>query len=255
MISVAVTGAAGRMGTAVLHAVQNDSELELVGCVDPGAVGEQREGCEVLGSLADLPTVPQVVIDFTVASAATATMEWCVEHGVHLVVGTTGLDPEWLEQLGTQAAAKGTGILSAANFAIGAVVMMRLSEIAAPFFESVEIIEEHHDLKKDAPSGTAIVTAERIAAASAEWGSDPTELELLSGARGATTAEGITIHSLRIRGLVAHQEVVFGTAGQTLRIRHDSLDRASFMPGVVRAAKWIPAHPGLTLGLEPVLGL
>lgn len=243
------------MGTAVLHAVQNDSELELVGCVDPSAVGQNLDGHRVVASLSDLEVRPQVVIDFTVSAAATATMEWCVEHGVHLVVGTTGLDPEWLTQLGDAAAGNGTGVLVAANFAIGAVLMMRLSEIAAPFFESVEIIEEHHDLKKDAPSGTAIVTAERIAAASSEWGSDPTELEVLAGARGATTADGITIHSLRVRGLVAHQEVVFGTTGQTLRIRHDSLDRASFMPGVVRAAKWIPAHPGLTLGLEPVLGL
>ncbi len=255
MISVAVTGAAGRMGTAVWNAVNDDPDLELIGCVDPGSVGTNLGGQVVVGSLSDLSVKPEVVIDFTVATASTQTIEWCVEQRVHVVVGTTGLDPEWLEAEGERAAANGTGVLVAANFAIGAVLMMRLSEIAAPFFDSVEIIEEHHDLKKDAPSGTALVTAQRIASASNEWGSDPTEIEVLSGARGALTSDGIPIHSLRVRGLVAHQEVVFGTAGQTLRIRHDSLDRASFMPGVVRAAKWVPTHPGLTLGLEPALGL
>lgn len=255
MISVAVTGAAGRMGTAVWNAVQNDPGLELVGCIDPSAVGQLLGGHTVLASLDELDVTPEVVIDFTVAAAAVATMEWCVDHHVHVVVGTTGLDSAWLAGLGEKAHANGTGVLVAANFAIGAVLMMRLSEIAAPFFESVEIIEEHHNTKKDAPSGTALVTAERIAAVSGEWGSDPTEHELLPGARGATTAEGITIHSLRVKGLVAHQEVVFGTTGQTLRIRHDSLDRESFMPGIVRAAAWIPTHPGLTLGLESVLGL
>lgn len=182
MISVAVTGAAGRMGTAVWNAVQNDPGLELVGCIDPSAVGQLLGGHTVLASLDELDVTPEVVIDFTVAAAAVATMEWCVDHHVHVVVGTTGLDSAWMAGLGEKAHANGTGVLVAANFAIGAVLMMRLSEIAAPFFESVEIIEEHHNMKKDAPSGTALVTAERIAAVSGEWGSDPTEHELLPGA-------------------------------------------------------------------------
>ena len=143
----------------------------------------------------------------------------------------------------------------AANFAIGAVLMMRFAELAAPYFDSVEVIELHHDNKIDAPSGTATETVRRMAAASDTWAPDPTLTEVLPGARGGVGPGGIHVHSVRLRGLVAHQEVLFGTAGQQLTIRHDSFDRVSFMPGVVLAAKRVANHPGLTIGLEPLLGL
>jgi 4-hydroxy-tetrahydrodipicolinate reductase len=143
----------------------------------------------------------------------------------------------------------------APNFAIGAVLMVRLAEQAAPFFETVEIIELHHDGKVDAPSGTAVHTAERLAAASPDWAPDPTTIVNLPGARGATGAGRIPIHSVRMRGMVAHQEVVFGTTGQTLVLRHDTYDRTSFMPGVLLAVKRVAGRPGLTVGLDALLGL
>ncbi len=143
----------------------------------------------------------------------------------------------------------------AANFAISAVLMMRFAELAAPFFDTAEIIELHHDAKIDAPSGTATVTAERIAAASSQWAPDPTRHEVYPGARGGVGPAGIRVHSVRMRGMVAHQEVLFGAAGQTLQLRQDSYDRVSFMPGVVLACKRIGQHPGVTLGLDLLMGL
>jgi 4-hydroxy-tetrahydrodipicolinate reductase len=171
-------------------------------------------------------------------------------------VGTTGFTDADHEQLRRLFPAGGAAnCLVAPNFAIGAVLMIRFAEQAAPWFETAEIIELHHDGKIDAPSGTATLTAERMAAASAEWGSDPTRSESLKGARGGVGPAGIRVHSVRLRGLVAHQEVLFGTTGQSLTIRHDSYDRSSFMPGVLLAIKAIADRPGVTIGLDRLLGL
>jgi 4-hydroxy-tetrahydrodipicolinate reductase len=179
-----------------------------------------------------------------------------VARGTHVVVGTTGLTDDDLSAFASAAAADGAGnVLVAANFSISAVLLMRLSELAAPFFDTAEIIELHHDGKADAPSGTAIVTAERMAAASPTWAPDPTKTEVLPGARGGAGPAGIRVHSVRMRGMVAHQEVILGAAGQTLTLRQDSYDRQSFMPGVLLACKRIAGLPGLTRGLEPLLDL
>ncbi|MGH9133006.1 MAG: 4-hydroxy-tetrahydrodipicolinate reductase [Ilumatobacteraceae bacterium] len=196
-----------------------------------------------------------VVVDFTVADAARITLPWLAMHGVHAVVGTTGLDDADLE---TFRRAFGDGpahCVIAPNFAISAVLMMRFAEMAAPFFESAEVIELHHDGKVDAPSGTALRTAERMAAASSEWAADPTEREVYPGSRGGLGPAGIRVHAVRMRGMVAHQEVILGALGQTLTIRQDSYDRGSFMPGVILACKRVADHPGLTVGLDPLLGL
>jgi len=196
-----------------------------------------------------------VAVDFTVASAARNTLPWLGEHGIHAVVGTTGFSAEDLAAF--QQAFTRSNCIVAANFAIGAVLMMRFAEIAAPLFDTAEIIELHHDAKADAPSGTAVTTAQRMAAARNEpWAPDPTKHEVYEGARGGTGPSGIHVHSVRMRGMVASQEVILGTTGQTLVLRHDTFDRASFMPGVVLACKRIATHPQrFTVGLEPLLGL
>jgi 4-hydroxy-tetrahydrodipicolinate reductase len=193
-----------------------------------------------------------VAIDFTVIDAARENLRFCAEEGIHAVVGTTGFDETELADLAKLFTESRANAVIAPNFAIGAVLMMRFAELAAPYFETAEILELHHDQKIDAPSGTAALTAKRIAAASSEWGDDPTTKVVAAGARGATI-DGITIHSIRLRGLVAHQEVLFGTAGQSLSIRHDSYDRSSFMPGVLLAAKRVASRPGLTVGLDALL--
>jgi 4-hydroxy-tetrahydrodipicolinate reductase len=194
-----------------------------------------------------------VAVDFTVLDAARGNLDWCAANGVHAVVGTTGFADEDLEHL--RVAFTRSSCLVAPNFAIGAVLMMRFAELAAPFFETAEIIELHHDAKIDAPSGTAMQTARRMAAASSEWAPDPTTHTVVDGARGGPGPAGIHVHSVRLRGLVAHQEVLLGTLGQTLTIRHDSYDRTSFMPGVVLACKRVGERPGLTIGLDALLGL
>jgi 4-hydroxy-tetrahydrodipicolinate reductase len=253
-IRVGVFGAGGRMGATVCDAVAADDGLELVAAVDPHAAGGTTHGVTIGAepkALADAGA--QVAIDFTVAAAARENLAWCALHGVHAVVGTTGLGDDDLARL--RADFTHSNCLIAANFAISAVLMMRFAEIAAPFFDTAEIIELHHDAKADAPSGTAVVTAERMAAASADWAPDPTTHEVISGARGGVGPAGIHMHSVRMRGMVAHQEVILGALGQTLVIRQDSYDRVSFMPGVVLAAKKIADLPGVTLGLEPVLGV
>jgi 4-hydroxy-tetrahydrodipicolinate reductase len=168
-------------------------------------------------------------------------------------VGTTGFTDHDYDRV--RSTFTRSNCVIAPNFAIGAVLMMRFAELAAPWFESAEIIELHHDQKVDAPSGTAVLTAQRMAAASAEWGDDPTSKEVLAGARGASGAGGIPVHSVRLRGLVAHQEVLLGTTGQSLTLRHDSYDRSSFMPGVLLAVKHVAHRPGLTIGLDALLGL
>ena len=187
--------------------------------------------------------------------AARKNTEWCAEHGVHAVVGTTGFSEADLADLTKRFEASGANAVIAPNFAIGAVLMMRFAELAAPYFETAEVIELHHDQKVDAPSGTAMLTAKRMAEASSDWIEDPTEKLIVEGARGAAGPGGIRVHSLRLRGLVAHQEVVLGTTGQSLTIRHDSYDRTSFMPGVLLAVRGVRERPGLTVGLDALLGL
>jgi len=230
------------MGATVCDAVEADDELDLVAAVD---VGDDLAEVHRAGA--------EVVVDFTVAAAARENLPRLAGWGMHAVVGTTGFDAADLDAL--RGAFTTSNVVVAANFAIGAVLMMRFAELAAPYFDSVEVIELHHDNKVDAPSGTATETVRRMAAASADWSPDPTRHEVFTGARGGVGPAGIHVHSVRLRGLVAHQEVLLGTAGQLLTIRHDSFDRVSFMPGVVLACKRIGAHPGLTIGLEPLLGL
>jgi 4-hydroxy-tetrahydrodipicolinate reductase len=244
------------MGSAVCRTVATDPDLELVAAVDPGATGELVEGVPVAKELrAFADAGAEVVVDFTVADAARTTVPWLAMHGIHAVVGTTGLTAEDLALFAHEFGGGGPNCVVAPNFSISAVVMMRCAEIAAPFFDTAEVIELHHDGKADAPSGTAIATAERMAAASDEWAPDPTRTEVLAGARGGTGAAGIHIHAVRMRGMVAHQEVILGARGQSLTIRQDSYDRDSFMPGVLLACKKIAEQDGLVVGLDKLLGL
>ncbi len=243
-ISVGVFGAGGRMGTAVCAAIEADPALALVAKVDP----------HVSGFLATPKgTDANVWVDFTVIDAARANLAWCAANARHAVVGTTGFTAADFTELGRVFTRSNCFI--APNFAIGAVLMMRFAELAAPYFETAEVIELHHDGKVDAPSGTAARTVERMAAASNEWAPDPTKVETIAGARGALGAGGIHVHSVRLRGLVAHQEVILGTTGQSLTIRHDSYDRSSFLPGVILAVKAIGARPGVTVGLDALLSI
>ena len=220
--------------------------MELVGRYDAG---------DDLGDLGGA----DVVVEFSVPDSSPGNVAYCVERGVHVVVGTTGWDDARLDALRDQLAAApaGTGVLIAPNFAIGAILMMTFARTAARFYESVEIVELHHPKKVDAPSGTAARTARLVAQARAEAGlpavPDATETDP-GGARGADV-DGIHVHAVRLRGLVAHQEVLFGTEGEELTIRHDSYDRVSFMPGVLEGIRKVPAHPGLTVGLEHYLSL
>lgn len=255
-IAVAVLGAGGRMGNEVCRAVAADAELSLVAAVDPGHAGDEAPGGLVIaGSIDALAAAgAEVAVHFTLADALMGNLRWCAANGVHAVVGTSGLTGGDLVELASVFGdGSGPNCLVAPNFAIGAVLLMRFAEMAAPFFETAEVIELHHDGKVDAPSGTAMNTVERMAAASPDWAPDPTTREVLGGARGGAGAGGIRVHSVRLRGLVAHQEVLLGTTGQTLTIRHDSIDRTCFMPGVVLAVKTIAGLPGLTVGLDAVL--
>lgn len=261
-VRVGVIGAGGRMGQVVCRAVSAEADLSLVAAVDPSYagidIGEVAGVAEAKFDVAPdnqalLSADVEVVVDFTHVDAARANIEFCAQHGTHAVVGTSGFtvgDHERIARLLTR-----SNCLIAPNFAIGAVLMIRFAEMAAPYFDTAEIIELHHDGKVDAPSGTAISTAERMAAASGDWASDPTETETIPGARGAVGPAGIALHSVRMRGMTAHQEVLLGTAGQTLSLRHDSFDRSSFMPGVVLAVRRIESAPGLTIGLDGVLDL
>ena len=244
-IRVGVLGARGRMGLEVCRAVEAADDLALVASLDQG---------DRLTDAADAGA--RVLVDFTTPDVVMDNIEWAVQQGIHLVVGTTGFTGERLEQVRTWLAARpGVGVLIAPNFGIGAVLMMQFAARAARYFASAEIIEQHHPRKLDAPSGTATHTAKLIAAARAEAGlgamPDATKEEV-SGARGADI-EGVRVHAVRSAGLVAHQEVLFGTQGETLTIRHDSLDRVSFMPGVLLGVRAIVDRPGLTIGLDPLL--
>ena len=245
VIKVSVIGAAGRMGSQVCRAVEAAPDLTLVGRFDQG---------DDLGDLGGA----DVVVEFSVPDASAPNVAHCIERGTHVVVGTTGWTPDKLEAVRSQLIGRpGVGVLIAPNFAIGAILMMSFAQQAARFYESVEIIELHHPDKVDAPSGTATRTASLIARArqDADLGdvpdattSDP------GGARGARV-DGIPVHAVRLRGLVAHQEVMFGASGEMLTIRHDSFDRVSFMPGVLEGVRQVADHPGLTVGLENYLGL
>lgn len=262
MIRVGVFGAGGRMGSTVCDAVVADPELELVAAVDPYHAGIDLRQLGVESGLQVARTADafadagvEVAVDFTVLEAARQNLAWCADHGVHSVVGTTGFSDADLATIETQLHNGKANAVIAPNFAIGAVLMMRFAELAAPFFETGEIIELHHDAKVDAPSGTAMLTAQRMAASSSEWAPDPTSQTLVTGARGAISEGGIHVHSVRLRGLVAHQEVLLGTTGQSLSIRHDSYDRTSFMPGVLLAIRGVGERPGLTVGLDTLLDL
>ena len=251
-IRVGVVGAGGRMGATVCEAVAAAADLTLVAAVDPSAIGEQRSGISIVGERAALADAGcQVVVDFTVAAAGRITLPWLAEHGIHAVVGTTGFDDD--DIAGFRTAFTTSNCVIASNFAISAVLMMRFAEQAAPYFDTAEIIELHHDAKIDAPSGTAVTTATRMAAASGEWAAEPTVHEVYPGARGGIGPSGIRVHAVRMRGMVAHQEVILGAAGQTLTIRQDSYDRSSYMPGVLLACRRIADHPGLSQGLEALL--
>jgi 4-hydroxy-tetrahydrodipicolinate reductase len=260
-IKVGVFGAGGRMGSTVCQAVNDDPDLELVTAVDPSYRGIDLR--TVTGVDADLRisgeadaferTGAEVVVDFSERAASVTNLSWLAAHGVHAVVGTTGYSDDDLALFRSQFTSSNCVI--APNFAIGAVLMMHFAALAAPYFESAEIIELHHDAKVDAPSGTAMLTLQKMAEASGEWTEDPTTHEVVPGARGGVGPGGIPVHSVRLRGLVAHQEVLLGTTGQTLSIRHDSIDRTSFMPGVLLAVKQVADRPGVTLGLDELLGL
>ncbi len=244
---VGVLGAKGKVGSEICAAVEAAADMELVAAID---AGDDIEQLVAAGARA--------VVDFTHPDVVMGNLEFCIRHGIHAVVGTTGFDDERLEQLRSWLAdSPETGVLIAPNFSIGAILMMRFAALAAPHYESVEIVELHHPTKADAPSGTARRTAELVAAARREAGSGPmpdATSTSLEGARGAVV-DGVPVHALRIRGMVAHQEVVLGGPGETLTIRHDSMDRASFGPGVLAGLRAISAHPGLTVGLEHFLDL
>jgi len=290
------------MGATVCAAVRADPELELVAAVDPAYAGTVLEAAGLVAApgpeaLADVGA--EVAVDFTLAGAVAGNAAWCAAHGVHAVIGTTGLSAEALAEMETSFGPGPANCVFAPNFAIGAVLMMRFAELAAPWFETVEVVELHHDGKLDSPSGTALQTARRISAArsaasapapaaaasagpsggpsvasagasasagrqagsaaSAEAGRQagdgPSAGPGQGPARGLEAAPGVQVHSVRLRGLVAHQEVLLGTTGQLLTLRHDSMDRVSFMPGVLLAIKAVPARRGFTVGLDALLGL
>lgn len=247
MTRVAVLGAQGRMGSTSVAALDAADGLEVVARID---VGDSLD--EVAASGADVALV------FTTPDVALDQVLWCVERGVHVVVGTSGFDGERLRAVDTAVHERhGVSVLVVPNFSIGAVLLMRFAATAAPFFESVEVIEMHHPDKVDAPSGTAVRTAEVIAAAREEAGSSPLPDATTTdpdGARGARVA-GIPVHAVRARGFVASQEVVLGGEGEILSLRHDSSTRESFMPGVVTAVRHVADRPGVTVGLDVVLGL
>jgi len=241
MIKVAVIGARGRMGSEVVKAVNEAKDLELVAQLD---LGDSLDALLTSGAA--------VAVDFTTPDSVMANLEFLISHNINAVVGTTGFDDARIAKIKSALANSKSGVLIAPNFAIGAVLMMEFATKAAKYFESAEIIELHHPNKVDAPSGTASRTAELMSAARKEAGSpampDATTTSL-AGARGATVGD-IPVHSVRLRGLVAHQEVLLGGIGETLSIRHDSIDRVGFMPGVLLGVRKVVTHPGLTFGLE-----
>ncbi|MEX0684108.1 MAG: 4-hydroxy-tetrahydrodipicolinate reductase [Dehalococcoidia bacterium] len=261
MIKVLVSGS-GKMGREVLHAVAAEPDMEPVGVVD---LLSAEEYISLPGGEALIPfdrnaatliarTRPDVIVDFTNAEFTPKLAKDALDANVRLVVGTSGLSESFVHQFGEDCAKRGLGAIIAPNFALGAVLMQQMARMAARFYDTAEIIEQHHDAKVDAPSGTSIATAKAIA----EGHSKPlrvplTKKETIQGTRGGT-ADGVTIHSVRLPGLVAHQEVIFGAAGETLHIRHDTVDRASFMPGVILAVREVMKLDGLVVGLDRLVG-
>ncbi|PSL01116.1 dihydrodipicolinate reductase [Haloactinopolyspora alba] len=244
-VRVAVIGAAGRMGQQVCRAVESADDLDLAGRFDAG---------DELGDLGGA----DVAVDFTVPGATLANVLHCVSRGVHAVVGTTGWTDDRLAEVRTALDERpAVGVLVAPNFAIGAVLTMKFAREAARFYESVEVVELHHPDKVDAPSGTAVRTAQLVAEARRDAGVDPAPDATASGLDGARGADvdGVPVHAVRLRGMVAHEEVLFGSPGETLTLRHDSFDRESFMPGVLTGVRQVRERPGLTVGLESYLGL
>jgi 4-hydroxy-tetrahydrodipicolinate reductase len=253
VIRVGVVGAGGRMGREVCRTVVADPDLELVAAIDPALAGGSVEEVEVSGELPPLTDARvEVAVDFTHASAVLDTIRWAIPRGIHMVVGTTGVAPSALEEIRTLTDDADANVLIAPNFAVGAVLAIRFAEAAARYMPAAEVIELHHDGKADAPSGTALTTARRIAAARSSTPLAPAGDDAHPGARGAEV-EGVRVHSVRLPGLVAHQEVILGGPGQILSIRHDSIDRSSFMPGVVMAVKAVSSRRGLTVGLDAIL--
>ena len=253
MIRVAVLGAGGRMGGEVCRAVDAADDLTLVAAVDPEHVGLDRAGVSIAPSLEAVTEAgSEVAVDFTHPTSVVGNARWCLEHGVHAVVGTTGISPADLDGLRTLADSSDTNCVVAPNFALGAVLMMRFAAEAARYFDAAEVIELHHDGKADAPSGTALSTARTIGGAREGAWSAPEAIGEHNAARGADV-DGVHVHAVRLPGLVAHQEVVFGGPGQILSIRHDAMDRAAFMPGVLIAIRAVADRPGLTVGLDALL--
>lgn len=254
MLKVAVLGALGRMGEEVIRAVEKDPQLEVVAVVDPRIddefAGRGMAAGRDIGFLENC--VVDVAVDFTQAAAAVPNILWALGHGVNIVVGTTGIDERDLEKIRLAAEDGEANALIAPNFALGAVFMMKFAREAARVFDQCEIVELHHRGKKDAPSGTALMTAEQIAASMDATGVPDSTENRVHGARGGTLGD-VRIHSVRLDGFVAHQEVIFGSPGQTLTIRHDTTDRSCFMPGVLMAVKAVGDLPGLTIGLEVLL--
>jgi 4-hydroxy-tetrahydrodipicolinate reductase len=241
MIKVAVLGSRGRMGSEVVKAVTDASDLELVAALD---LGDSLDALVANGA--------QVVVDFTTPDSVMANLEFLIKNDINAVIGTTGFDDARIAKIKDLLRSSKSGVLIAPNFAIGAVLMMEFATKAAKYFESAEIIELHHPDKVDAPSGTAARTAELMSAARKEAklpAMPDATTSSLPGARGATVGE-VPVHSVRLRGLVAHQEVLLGGIGETLAIRHDSIDRVGFMPGVLLGVRQVVTHPGLTFGLE-----
>jgi 4-hydroxy-tetrahydrodipicolinate reductase len=253
--SLAIVGGAGRMGQALAEGLGAREEFSIAALIDERAPLDLF-GARYVTSLSDLdPASIDVVIDFSSPDGVARSAQWCGEHGVALVVGTTGLSVEQRQAL--EAAATKTGVVVASNFSVGAVLAERFAAQAAPYFERAEVIELHHDRKVDAPSGTSIATAHAIAAARSKAGlapmEDPTERHTLAGARGAEGVDGVRIHSVRLPGLVAHQEIHFGSSGEGLLIRHDSFDRQSFVHGVALAVSAIDGAPQFLDGISTLI--
>ncbi|MGQ0670866.1 MAG: 4-hydroxy-tetrahydrodipicolinate reductase [Actinomycetota bacterium] len=264
MIRVGVIGACGKMGQMVCRAVAEADDLALVAAIDRSRVGESigpligHRGIDVpISDELDrlLEAEVEVAVDFTHPAVVVDNIRWCVSHAINLVVGTTGIGEEDLEEIRGLIEQEGSesNVVVAPNFALGAVLMQRFAAEAARHFPAVEVIELHHDAKADAPSATALATVRRLLQERGAAYRGP-DAESLEGARGGDL-EGVRVHSVRLPGLVAHQEVIFGGRGQTLTIRHDSMDRSSFMPGVLMAVRAVSTRPGLTVGLEPLLDL
>jgi 4-hydroxy-tetrahydrodipicolinate reductase len=264
VIRVGVVGAAGRMGQMVCRTVAGEPDLALVAAIDRSKVG-QSIGSQIGHPKLDVPISDEldrlleaeveVAVDFTHPEVVMDDIRWCIEHGIHLVVGTTGLEEDELDEIRKLIEDDGgeSNVIVAPNFALGAVLMQRFAAEAARFFPAAEIIELHHDGKADAPSGTALSTARRLVE-ERDGGYRGPSTESIEGVRGGEV-DGVRVHSVRLPGLVAHQEVILGGQGQTLTIRHDSTDRSSFMPGVLMAIRAVSTRPGLTIGLEPLLDL